>query len=176
MPKIELIVEGVDVAPMVAALEAHPELWSQFTTRTENPESPHHGTQDIWARWADPATVQSDGSHMSTWFPPAGVLPVKEMAGQVMALTGALQLGGVLITRIPAGESVKPHVDTGWHAGYYEKFAVQVAANEKQAFCFHGEKLVTKPGDVFRFDNSHEHWVTNDSDEARVTAIFCIRR
>jgi quercetin dioxygenase-like cupin family protein len=58
----------------------------------------------------------------------------------------------------------------------YEKFAVQIASAPGQAFCFEGERLETKPGDVFWFDNQHLHWVTNDTPYERVTMIVCIRK
>lgn len=85
-------------------------------------------------------------------------------------------MGGVLITRIPAGKQVYPHIDEGWHAGHYEKFAIQVKGNKEQAFCFNKESLSPETGDVFWFRNDVPHWVTNFSEEERITLICCIRR
>jgi hypothetical protein len=174
--KIELVTSGINVVPMLWALQEHPELWDANNARTVGITSPHFGTNDIWCRWMKDGSLREDGSHESVWFPASAVLPVRQLCYATMAQVGGERLGGVLITRIPARQSVKPHTDSGWHAGYYEKFAVQIASHPRQAFMFHGESLVTKPGDLFRFDNSHEHWVTNDSDEARITLIICIRR
>ena len=119
--------------------------------------------------------MQDDGSHESIWYPAADLLPIKELCADLMRFVGGVRLGGVLITRIPAGKQCKPHTDPGWHARYYDKFGLQIAANDKQAFCFDGHRLVTKPGDIFWFDNSYTHWVENDSDEDRITMIVCIR-
>jgi quercetin dioxygenase-like cupin family protein len=85
------------------------------------------------------------------------------------------KLGAILVTRVRAGQSVKPHSDPGWHARHYQKFAIQVQSAPGQAFCFEGEQLVSKPGDVYWFDNQHTHWVVNDSDHDRITAIVCIK-
>jgi aspartyl/asparaginyl beta-hydroxylase (cupin superfamily) len=93
-----------------------------------------------------------------------------------MRKVGGKQLGGVLITRIPSGGEVQPHVDHGWHAGHYEKFAVQLRGNQEQAFCFEDAELRPEPGDLYTFDNARLHWVTNDSDSERITLIVCIRR
>lgn len=164
-----------DVGPMQAALAAHPELWDQNTQRTAAEDSPHYGLSDIWARFADPATMREDGSHDSVWYEPARLLPVREIVFPLMAAVRGTRLGGVLITRIKPGQVCKPHTDPGWHARYYQKFAVQIEAAPEQAFHFHGHSLVTEPGDVFWFDNSHEHWVTNDSQRDRITMIVCIR-
>jgi len=172
---IRLLANGLDVAPLKAALAAHPELWNQRNERTAPEGSPHHGLDDIWARFADPATMREDGSHDSVWYPPADVLPVRELVFPLMAAVRGERLGGVLITRIKPGQICKPHTDPGWHARYYEKFAVQIEAAPEQAFHFDDGALVTAPGDLYWFDNSHTHWVTNDSDRDRVTLIVCIR-
>ncbi len=172
---IRLLWEGADVAPMREALKAHPELWDQQTARTQPIDSPHHGLSDIWARYADPATMAPDGSHDSIWYQPADALPVRDMVFPLMAAVRGERLGGVLITRIKPGQVCKPHTDPGWHARYYEKFAVQIEAAPQQGFHFERQSLVTKPGDVFWFDNSFKHWVTNDSESDRITLIACIR-
>lgn len=175
MTPIKLLERGVDVQPMRAALELHPELWDQETSRTAPVDSPHHGLSDIWARFADPATMQPDGSHDSIWYPPADLLPVRDIVFPLMACVRGERLGGVLITRIKPGQICKPHIDPGWHARYYSKFAVQIAAAPRQAFHFEGHTLATAPGDIFCFDNSNTHWVTNESESDRITMIVCIK-
>ncbi|MNL70438.1 hypothetical protein D3C87_1954400 [compost metagenome] len=52
---------------------------------------------------------------------------------------------------------------------------MQIAAAPGQAFHFENEKLVTVPGDIYWFDNSHTHWVTNESQSDRITMIVCIK-
>lgn len=172
---IQLLERGLDVWGMRQALERHPELWDERTERTAPVDSPHHGLSDIWARFADPATLQADGSHDSIWYPAADVIPVRQLTRYLMTKYHGERLGGVLVTRIPPGAQCKPHTDPGWHARYYDKYAVQIDAAPEQAFHFADASLVTEPGDVFWFDNSHTHWVTNDSQRARITLIVCIR-
>lgn len=175
MTPIRLLAEGLNVDPMRAALTAHPDLWDQRTERTASEDSPHHGLSDIWARYADMKTMMPDGSHDSIWYPCADQIPVRDMAYLLMAAVRGERLGGVLITRIKPGQICKPHTDPGWHARYYEKFAVQIEAAPEQAFHFEGQSLVTKPGDVYWFDNAYTHWVTNESDSDRITMIVCIK-
>lgn len=174
MSRIKLVATGVDVRPMLAALQAHPELWDQHPARTENPSSPHHGLSDIWARFAA-SGVDGSLAHESVWYPCADSLPIRGLVYPLMSLVHGDRLGGVLITKIPAGKQCKPHSDQGWHARYYKKFAVQLAADPGQAFHFEGEHLVTKPGDVFSFDNAFTHWVTNPTPHDRITVIACIK-
>lgn len=165
---------------IAAALEANPQLWNQHRMRTESPHSPHREADDIWVRYnaAENFTTMDEfnGPHESSWYPSADLLGVKNFVFDLMRMVCGTQLGGILITRIPPGKQVYPHRDQGWHARYYEKFALQVRGNERQAFCFDDERLVTVTGDMFQFENSYRHSVFNDSEEPRITMICCIRR
>jgi len=171
--KIQKIGEA-NVRDIHWALQEHPEFWDQNPARTEDPSSPHHGLSDIWARYAPPG-VDGSNPHQSQWYPVADVLPIKGLCYDLMRMVDGEELGGVLITRIPPGMQCKPHSDPGWHARYYQKIAVQITSAPGQAFCFEGEELVSKPGDVFWFDNAHTHWVPNDSKYERITLIVCIK-
>jgi hypothetical protein len=176
---IELVASGFDVAPLRAVLK-DASLWDWNRARTQSPESPHFGCSDIWARYAPPSEYGINGPHTSVWyemFGPYLLYPLKMLALDIMDMTGGKELGGVLVTRIPPHGVVKPHKDSGWHAEYYNaKFGLSIEANEHQAFCFDDCHLVTKPGDLFLFDNSKVHWVLNNSNHDRITAIFCTRR
>jgi len=172
--RIRLIAQGVNVAPMLWALQENPTLWDQNRARTEPEDSPHHGLSDIWARYAAPG-VDGSQPHESVWYPCADLMPVRELVYPLMPAVQGDHLGGVLITKIPPGKTCRPHVDPGWHARFYSKYAVQIQSHPRQAFHFDGESLVSKPGDVYFFDNAFTHWVTNDSDQDRITLICCIR-
>lgn len=118
------------------------------------------------------------GPHESQWYPVATELPgLKDICYETLRLVEGERLGGILITRIPAGKECKPHRDAGWHAEYYNlKVAVQIAGNEEQAFHFETESLSALPGDVYVFQNQYLHWVTNPSNEDRMTLIIAIRK
>lgn len=179
---IELLPNTYAVAEAARELDAC-SAWDLHTDRTARYGTPHEDVSDIWLRFRDLSEMGEDkvaffnGPHASTWYPCAKELPaVVELAGKVFRDVGGKELGGVLITRIPPGGEVKPHIDGGWHAGYYEKFAVQIKGNERQAFCFEGVELSATPGQCYSFDNSKLHWVVNDSEHERMTLIVCIRR
>lgn len=178
-PPIQLVGEGFHVEPIVAAIQANPQLWNEHTARTRS--YVHGDVSDIWIRYNAIENLENgldsfNKEHESVWYPSADILGVKPLIFDVMRLVQATKLAGVLITKIPSGAMCHPHRDRGWHAETHEKFAVQLAGNDKQAFCFEEAKLVTRPGDLFTFDNSLTHWVTNDSDEDRMTLIICVRR
>jgi len=172
-----------DVSEAVKELESHPELWNQHTLRTDRYQGPHGSVSDIWVRYNDWSNFKNDAHsftqlpHESVWYPCVEVIPaVKELVFKVFRHVVGEELGGVLITRIPPHGEVLPHIDTGWHAEYYSKFAIQLKGNKDQAFCFETDELRPMPGDLYTFDNSKLHWVKNDSDEERITLIICIRR
>lgn len=174
--KIQLIAKDFSVAPILWALHSRPELWNQHTARTSSPDSPHHGLDDIWARFGAPARADDGGAHESFWYPAAEPLGIIGMCHDLMHMVQGVELGGVLITRIPPGAQCKPHTDPGWHARRYDKFAVQLTSAPGQEFCFEDERLESRPGDVYWFDNQYLHWVTNPTPYERVTMIVCIRK
>lgn len=172
---------AVDVTAIQHQLRAYPELWNQHRPRTS--QYVHSQVDDIWVRYNAWKNYDEklglshfNREHDAEWYPAADVIPqLRQIALDVVRMVEGVRLGGVLITRIPPGGQVAKHIDRGWHAEYYDKFAVQLAADPRQAFCFDDAELVTAPGDVYTFDNSRTHWVTNPSDVDRITMIVCVR-
>lgn len=116
-------------------------------------------------------------AHDSVWYPAAAALrSLRTLIFELVHTFEVERLGGVLITRIPPGGEVKPHIDRGWHAGYYEKIAVQLKSAPDQFFCYADGCFECEPGTVYAFDNSFQHWVENRSDQERITCIICVRR
>jgi hypothetical protein len=182
-PSIQHIASGFDVTPLLRQLEAHPELWNEYTLRTDRYNTPHNEISDIWVRFNAWENFDGDAMkftmepHESEWYPSIAHIPAAwSLARKVMRYVGGKKLGGVLITRIPPSGEVKPHVDSGWHATYFTKYAIQVKGNKRQGFYFSDSELHPEPGDLYTFDNSFTHWVKNESDEERITLIICIRK
>jgi aspartyl/asparaginyl beta-hydroxylase (cupin superfamily) len=117
-----------------------------------------------------------NGPHTSEWYPVVEHIPsVIRLCLDVLEYVGDTELGGVLITRVPPGGGVKPHVDGGWHASRYRKHIVQLKGNKDQGFFFVDHEVRANPGQIYAFDNSQLHWVKNDSDSDRVSLIICSR-
>jgi quercetin dioxygenase-like cupin family protein len=100
---------------------------------------------------------------------------VKDLAFNLMTMVRGEELGGVLITRIPPGGECKPHIDSTWHAKYYDKYAIQIEAHPNQAFCFEDGGYASAPGEIYWFENNVVHWVKNDSPVDRITLIISIK-
>lgn len=176
---IALLASNLDVKKLHEELLAAPELWNEHKQRTEL--YAHDEISDIWLRYNDADKHNGDLAKLSEehdpiWYPAFDKLPAAApIIFNVMRFAFGERLGGVLITKVPAGAKVKRHVDLGWHATYYQKFAVQIAADENQVFCFDDTSLVTATGDLFTFDNQKPHWVENHGETDRITMIVCVR-
>jgi hypothetical protein len=164
---------GINVSPLLWSLQSHPELWDADRLRTHAPDSPHREASDIFVRYAADPTVA--GPHESVWYPCADVIPVKPLVYDLMRFVEGERLGGVLITRIPPGGQVYPHVDRGWHAETYRKFCIQVQSAPGQLFAFECDELEARPGDLYEFRNEYLHTVTNPTPHDRVSLIVCIQ-
>jgi hypothetical protein len=119
-----------------------------------------------------------NGPHTSVWYPVVTEVPALwSLARQAKRLAGASQLGGVLVTRIPPGGRVEPHIDRGWHAETYRKIGVQISGHADQVFWFehdgHRTELRPETGEVYEFRNDVLHGVDNDSPVPRITLIVC---
>ena len=178
---IRHLASGFDVAPLLEQIEQRPEIWNTHRQRTEMYGTPHNGVSDIWVRYRPWEEYTGDWQafheeHVSVWYPVIHQIPSAwSLTRKVMRMTGKKQLGGVLITMIPPGGRVEPHIDGGWHAGHYEKFGLQLMGNKDQAFCFEGCELRPENGDLYTFRNDVLHWVENPSSTPRMTMIVCAR-
>lgn len=182
MRHLAKIADGIDVAPLAAQLAAHPELWGAHGQRTDATWSPFFGTSDVWLRYRpieeliEPADFLV--SHFAVWYPVAEVLPAaKHIAKNLAADFQAEYLGGVLITRIPAGAKVAPHHDRGsWHAEYMNfKLQVPIRSNAECVNYCNGESAVMVPGEAWFLDNLVQHSVENRGATDRETLIVCLR-
>lgn len=171
----------MDVSELRRQLDDHPELWNQHPARLA-PGGPFDETSDLWVRFRDPSELTSIEAyadpHFPIFYPSWHVLTaLHAIVWNVMYLEHATMLGGILITKIPAGSRVKPHHDRGrWHAEFFNrKIYIPVKANSRCINYCGDESVVMKTGDAWHFDNLQIHSVVNEGDEERITVIICIR-
>src|SRR6185295_6575277 len=102
------ISDGLDVTPLLTAIQRQPDLWDRHTIRKTRPGSPHVQMSDIWVRFRPISELTSpekfNEPHFAEFYPAWYALP--EMASivfRIMAQVKAVYLGGILITKIPPG-------------------------------------------------------------------------
>jgi hypothetical protein len=173
--KLDLQLDVEDAATYMTMTEE----WDRYKYRTMSNTSPHREASDIYARFGrlDDPKVAADEPFVAEWYndDPLITYILEPLVQQVYDFVGGESLGGVLVTKIPAGKKVYPHIDKGWHATAHSKYCVCIAANQDQVFCYHEEGLRSNTGDCFFFDNSQSHWVENNSLVDRISMIVCVK-
>lgn len=172
---------GVDVLPLLLEVQRKPELWNRNPIRLTG-NGPHLQTQDIWLRYKDETENKASDyrnfgdEHDSVWYPAYYALPsARELIFNLMRRVDGERLGGILIYRVSPGKKILPHVDTGWHVDYYEKFNICLQSNDRTAFIYDDEKMIARAGDVHHFVNNKEHGVSNDGADDHIVLTVCIR-
>ena len=179
MNKFLKLAQGIDVSALNEQLRANPDLWGQYSARKDVPA--HSEMSDIWVRYNHIDKLKDglaafNNEHVPVWYPAWDRLPaLKSIVFALMAAVEGEMLGGVLITRIPHGCGIGPHTDRGWHVEYYDKFYLSLESAPGAEFWCGDEMINPARGDLYRFDNRTEHWVTNNSGQDRITLIVCIR-
>jgi hypothetical protein len=177
-----LIANDFNVAPLRDRLCNNPDLFGLYDFRGAAYGSPHTQMRDIWVRYKDVRPHLEAGDmtgfcdeHEPMWYPVSFKMPeVFPVVTELMERVQAKRLGGVLITRVPPGGRIDPHVDHGWHAEYYDKYYVPILNNSGATFNFPDGAIAPKDGEVYWFRNDVPHWVINDSQTDRIAMIVCI--
>src|SRR5207249_9782719 len=141
----------VEVKPLLEQIEANDYLWDQFGYRKAM--TPHAQMSDIWVRYNSIENLgdRFNDEHDSKWYPSYYKLPyLKDIIFPLMKDVEGERLGGVLITKIPSGCDIKPHVDKGWHVDYYDKFYVSLKSEIGANFYCGDEVLNPKVGEASR--------------------------
>jgi len=182
MREFHQVAAGIDIQPLLCELYRQPELWNQHTARTAGGVGPHGEVDDIWVRFRAREELTCMASYAEpfapVFYPAWHALPhLRPIVFGLMARLEAVQLGGVLITRVPPGRQVAPHDDRGrWHPEWFTtKAYVPLMSNERCINTCGDEVLCMRPGDAWLFDNLKTHSTVNDGDTDRVTLIVSMR-
>lgn len=172
------IAQNVDVMPLLLALQQKPHLWDRDTLRTTHAHSPHTQVHDIWLRFnrieeGHEAAVLDQ--HESLCYPAWYELPqARQIIMATMASVQGIRLGRVILTRLDPGKKIDPHVDSGDHAAYYERYHVVLKCPLGAIFRAEDEEVQMRPGEVWHFNNAVEHEVWNYGDDDRLVMIVDI--
>lgn len=177
------IAGGVNVAALMNALHRQPELWNQNTIRTRHPGTAHAEVSDVLLRFNDISEFERTGDPRAITddkecipYPAWEKLPqVRPIIFDLMRVVEAFRLGRVIITKLPAGKEITPHVDGGAPATYFERYQVSLQSLPGCLFRIGGETVNFRTGDVWWIDNGTEHAVVNNSADDRIAMIVDLR-
>jgi Aspartyl/Asparaginyl beta-hydroxylase len=175
------IAGGIEVADALRQIDNLPHLWGADAERTDAAGSPHAQSRDIWLRFRPREELTSperfSEPHFAAFYPAWRAIPaLHPIVFDLMRRCRASYLGGIMLTRLPAGAQILPHHDDGWHAAFMNvKVYVILRANDR---CFNwcmNDRLVMRPGEAWRFDNHVTHGVDNFGDTERIALISTMR-
>jgi hypothetical protein len=178
MKHFQQIAAGLNVTPLMNAIQRQPELWDANPIRTQHPGTAHAEVSDIliWFNNLDQIDEGIIDDKEAVPFPAWGKLPqLRPFIFDLMRTVEGTRLGRVIITRLPPGKTITPHVDQGAPAAYYSRF--QLALQSLPGALFHiGDETVNfRSGDLWFIDNETIHSVENFSADDRIVCIIDVR-
>jgi hypothetical protein len=173
------IASGLDMIPVLLELNRAEHLWDRNPERRLYPGTPHAAMTDITVRYMpeDQVTLESRRlEHRNVFWPAWYELPsLRPLVFGVMHRVGAVELGSILITKLPAGADILPHTDAGnWAPEYYNCKAHIILAGQSITHCV-SDACAQRAGDIWTFDNLKIHSITNNGDCDRVCCIVSMR-
>jgi ribosomal protein S18 acetylase RimI-like enzyme len=175
---LEILKEGVEVGPLVAAIAENSEIWEMYTQR-QTMAAAQVESQAYLLRWSKGAT-DLESSHNQDECEDLGALHemaslVAPLVDEVMKAVGEYgRLGRVMLTRLPMGGQIATHTDEGYYADNYCRFHICLKAGRWNKFVVGGTEYIIKPGQLFWFNHKKPHSVLNNSPGDRLHLIVDI--
>lgn len=172
------IAQGVNVMPILHALQAKPDLWDENKLRTTHPLSPHQETSDIWVWFNEvpdnPEAVVNDIQTVPyrAW---RDLPQIRPLIFDLMRAVEGVQLGRVLITRLSPGKSIPAHVDQGAPVEFYSRYQIALQSYPGALFNIEDEQANFAAGEVWKINNKAMHSVVNNSRDDRIVIIADVR-
>lgn len=177
MKNFHQIAANIDVVPLMTSLARQPELWDQNTLRTKHPGTAHSEVSDVWL-WFNNIEASADvaNDREVVPYPAWQALPsARSIIFDLMRRVEGVQLGRVIITKLPPGKAITPHVDGGAPATFYSRFQLALQSLPGAIFMIGDENVNFKTGECWMINNTKTHAVTNNSADDRVVMIVDIR-
>ncbi len=169
------IARGVDIEPLLAELDAAPEMWLADTSRQRKIRC-QRNTRNIFLRAPrkplPPGAGNANDVHESRIAPAAGKFPrtlayCERVAGDLGGL-----LGRAALVALSPRARVFPHVDAGAYYRIRDRFHLVLKSAEGSPLAAGDERVVMRRGELWAFNNKVRHWADNLSGEPRVHLIF----
>ena len=174
------IAHGIDTMPVLLELNRSPGLWDGYSIRRTFDGTPHAEMTDIFVRFRPRDQISGPAAHQeeyrNAFWPAWRELPsLRPLVFALMAKVSAVELGSILITKLPPGAEILPHTDRGvWAPEFYNCKAHLTLVGSSISRC--GDETVTmRAGEVWTFNNLIEHDVRNPGSEDRIVCIVSMR-
>ena len=169
------IAEHVDIGPLLAELDAAPEMWLVDTSRQRKVRC-QRNTRNIFLRSPrkplPPGATNANDVHESRIAPAARKFPRAlafcERAAEELDAT----LGRATLVALLPKSRVFPHVDAGAYYRVRDRLHLVLKSSQGSPLWAGGETVVMHPGELWAFNNKARHSANNPSPETRVHLIF----
>jgi len=165
------IAQGINVNLLALQVASNPKLWGQDRIgKLWKERYPDLEIQEIMARYT---RSLSRDDLQCFWEPAANVITeAKALAVTLCAAYKADQIGRVMFTHLPAGQSIPQHADTeGAYCNYYTRFHVPIQSEPGVRFQCGDECIEMTPGEVWWANIALPHSVVNQSQTPRVQLL-----
>lgn len=163
---------GIDIAPLLAEIQAQEHAW-QINTSRQDKIPVQRDTHTIFIRSAiarpdlDPNENQeSKLTATSALFPKALAL-MTEIAKELNA-----ELSRAVIVRLKPKSQVYPHIDNGSYYVLRNRYHLVLRSATGSVLASGDEEVRMQEGELWWFNNKQFHHAVNDSDEWRIHYIF----
>ena len=169
------IARGVDIEPLLAELDAAPEMWLADTSRQRNIRC-QRNTRNIFLRAPrkplPPGAKNANDVHESRIARSARKFPRTLAYCENVAENLGGTLGRATLVALLPHARVFPHVDAGAYYRIRDRFHLVLMSTGGSLLAAGDEEVVMRPGELWAFNNKARHWADNPSGEPRVHLIF----
>lgn len=169
------IADSVDVTPVLHALMVNPDLWDENTLRTVHAETAHAEASDIWLMFNELNSEVVNDIQVRPYRAWDILKPLRVLILDLIHRVNGVQLGRCIVTRLPPGGVITPHVDGGAPATFYTRYQIALQSLPGVLFHIEDETVNFRSGDIWLINNKAEHSVVNNSADDRIVCIVDIR-
>ena len=164
-----------DTAPVIAELDAAPEMWLADTSRQRKVRCQRH-TRSIYLRAArkplPPGAKNANDVHESRVLRSAARFPRTLRLCERIASQQDAGLGRVALVALRSQCRVYPHIDHGAYYRIRDRYHIVLKSPPGSPLTAGGETVVMREGEVWVFNNKVTHSAHNLSPEPRIHLIF----
>ncbi len=169
------IADNVDVTPTMHALALNPDLWNEIDLRTTHPDTAHADADDIFLMFNDMSGEIINDIQVMPYRGWEVLKPLRRLILDLIPRVAGVQLGRCIVTKLPPGGIITPHVDQGAPATFYSRYQIILQSLPGALFNIGDESMNFRSGEVWLIDNKTEHSVVNNSSDDRIVCIVDIR-
>lgn len=172
------LADNINVLPIITELQRNVDLWNENTLRTKHPGTAHAEVSDVWVwfnKLPDLLNEVIDDKEVIAYRAWKDLPSIRPLIFALMNQVQAIRLGRVIITKLPAGKTITPHVDGGAPATYYQRYQIALQCLPGNKFIIGDEEISFKTGEVWQINNREVHSVVNNSADDRIVMIVDAR-